>query len=213
VTGDSSEPRARLGKLFVIAAPSGAGKTSLVRALMERMPQLRFSVSYTTRRQRETERHGHDYFFVKHEEFEKMRDAGAFLEHARVFDNYYGTSREQVEALLAAGDNVLLEIDWQGAQQIRRAMPECRTIFVLPPSREALEQRLRGRGTDSDEVIARRLRDSIADMSHWREFDYVVVNDDFARAAADLEAIIEGAGERLRRDRSELQTLLPRLLG
>ena len=213
MTGDSSEPRARRGKLFVIDAPSGAGKTSLVRALMERMPQLRFSISYTTRRQRETEQHGRDYFFVKHDEFEKMRDAGEFLEHARVFDNYYGTSREQVESHLVAGDNVLLEIDWQGAQQIRRAMPECRTIFVLPPSRNALEQRLRGRGTDSDEVIARRLRDSIADMSHWNEFDYVVVNDDFARAAADLEAIINGAGEPLRRDRSELQTLLPRLLG
>ena len=201
------------GKLFVIAAPSGAGKTSLVRALMERMPELRFSISYTTRRKRETERDGRDYFFVTHEEFERMRDAGAFLEHARVFDNYYGTSREQVESLLAAGDNVLLEIDWQGAQQIRHAMPECRTIFVLPPSRAALEERLRGRRTDAEAVIARRLRDSIADMSHWNEFDYVVVNDDFARATADLEAIIAGAAEHLRRDRSELQTLLPRLLG
>jgi guanylate kinase len=207
------EQQVRPGKLFVIAAPSGAGKTSLVRALMQRMPELKFSISYTTRKQRETERHRHDYFFVSPAEFEQMRDAGAFLEHARVFDNYYGTSREQVESLLAAGDNVLLEIDWQGARQIRRAMPECRTIFVLPPSREALEQRLRSRGTDAEEVIARRLRDSIADMSHWNEFDYVVVNDDFARAAADLKAIIEGAGEPLRRDRPELQTLLPRLLG
>jgi guanylate kinase len=209
-----ADSRTRIrGKLFVIAAPSGAGKTSLVRALMERKPELQFSISYTTRKKRETERDGRDYHFVSHEEFEGMVARGAFLEHARVFDNYYGTSREQVESHLVAGDNVLLEIDWQGAQQIRRAMPECRTIFVLPPSRNALEQRLRGRGTDSDEVIARRLRDSIADMSHWNEFDYVVVNDDFARAAADLEAIIDGAGEPLRRDRSELQTLLPRLLG
>ena len=136
-----------------------------------------------------------------------------FLEHARVFDNYYGTSREQVERMLAAGDNVLLEIDWQGAQQIRRAMPECQTIFVLPPSRAALEERLRGRETDTDEVIARRLRDSIADMSHWSEFDYVVVNDDFDRAIADLEKIIAGRGEALRRDRAELQTLIPTLLG
>jgi guanylate kinase len=201
------------GKLFVIAAPSGAGKTSLVRALMERMPALRFSISYTTRRKRETEQEGRDYFFVSHDEFEQMVRDQKFLEHARVFDNYYGTSREQVERMLAAGDNVLLEIDWQGTQQIRRAMPECQTIFVLPPSRAALEERLRGRGTDSDEVIARRLRDSIADMSHWSEFDYVVVNDEFARATADLEQIITGQGEALRRVRAELQTLIPTLLG
>jgi guanylate kinase len=201
------------GRLFVIAAPSGAGKTSLVRALMQRMPALRFSISYTTRKPRETETNGRDYFFVQHEEFERMAARGEFLEYARVFDNYYGTSREQVESLLAAGDNVLLEIDWQGAQQIRRTMPECRTIFVLPPSQAALEQRLRGRKTDTDEVIARRLRDSIADMSHWDEFDYVIVNDDFQRAAADLEAIMRGSGEHLRRDRSELLTLVPKLLG
>jgi guanylate kinase len=201
------------GHLFVIAAPSGAGKTSLVRALMQRLPQLRFSISYTTRKQRENEVHGHDYFFVTKPEFERMRDAGEFLEHANVFDNYYGTSRKQVEERLAAGENVLLEIDWQGAQQIRRAMPEARTIFVLPPSRAALEQRLRGRATDSEEVIARRLKDSIADMSHWNEFDYVVVNDDFERATSELESIVAGRGEHLRRGRSELQTLLPSLLG
>ena len=165
---------ANRGKLFVIAAPSGAGKTSLVRALMERRPALRFSISYTTRKQRPNERDGHDYFFVDKAGFERMAAAGEFLEHARVFDNYYGTSREQVEQLLDQSQDVLLEIDWQGAQQIRRALPECRSIFVLPPSRAALEQRLRGRGTDSDEVIARRLRDSIADLSHWNEFDYIV---------------------------------------
>ena len=201
------------GNLFVIAAPSGAGKTSLVRALMERMPALRFSISYTTRKQRETEKDGRDYFFVTRDKFEQMVREEKFLEHARVFDNYYGTSREQVETMLAAGDNVLLEIDWQGAQQIRRAMPECQSIFVLPPSRAALEERLRGRGTDSDEVIARRLRDSIADMSHWSEFDYVVVNDEFTRASADLEQIVSGRGEALRRDRAELQTLIAALLG
>lgn len=201
------------GRLFVIAAPSGAGKTSLVRALMERLPALRFSISYTTRQQRPNETRGRDYFFVDHAQFERMVEAGEFLEHARVFDNYYGTSRAQVEQLLAAGDNVLLEIDWQGARQIRRAMPECRTIFVLPPSRAALEQRLRGRGTDSDEVIARRLRDSTADMSHWDEFDYVVINDEFERAVDDLASIVADRGEHLVRGRSELQTLLPRLLG
>jgi len=200
------------GKLFVIAAPSGAGKTSLVRALMQRRPALRFSISYTTRKQRPTERDEHDYFFVDKEKFERMVAAGEFLEHARVFDNYYGTSRQQVVQLLDEGQDVLLEIDWQGAQQIRRALPECRSIFVLPPSREALEQRLRGRGTDSDEVIARRLRDSLADLSHWNEFDYIVVNDDFDRATADLEAIVTGQGEQLRRDRAELRELLTKLL-
>lgn len=204
---------AERGKLFVIAAPSGAGKTTLVRALMQRRPALRFSISYTTRQQRQNERHGHDYFFVKKDEFERMVAAGEFLEHARVFDNCYGTSRKQVEQLLDEGQDVLLEIDWQGAQQIRRTLPECRTIFVLPPSRAALDQRLRNRGTDSDEVIARRLRDSLADLSHWNEFDYIVVNDDFARATEDLEAIVAGQGEHLRRERADLQALLAKLLG
>ena len=200
------------GKLFVIAAPSGAGKTSLVRALMQLRPALRFSVSYTTRQQRPNERDGHDYFFVDKPKFARMVAAGEFLEHARVFDNYYGTSRAQVEKLLDDGQDVLLEIDWQGAQQIRSALPECRSIFVLPPSREALEQRLRNRGTDRDEVIARRLRDSLADLSHWNEFDYIVVNDDFARATGDLQAIVTAKGEHLRRDRAELQALLAKLL-
>jgi guanylate kinase len=179
---------------------------------MQRRPALRFSISYTTRAQRPTERDQHDYFFVNKEKFEQMRDAGEFLEHARVFDNYYGTSRQQVRDMLEVGQDVLLEIDWQGAQQIRRALPECRTIFVLPPSREALEQRLRGRGTDSDEVIARRLRDSLADLSHWSEFDYIVVNDDFDRATQELDAIVTGQGEHLRRDRAELRELLAKLL-
>jgi guanylate kinase len=214
MTGSQNKenPRPR-GRLFVIAAPSGAGKTTLVRALMQRLPALRFSISFTTRKQRPTEQHERDYFFIGRDEFERMVEAGEFLEHARVFDNYYGTARSQVEAHLAAGDNVLLEIDWQGAQQIRRAMPECRTIFVLPPSRPALEQRLRGRQTDSEEVIARRLRDSIADMSHWNEFDYVVVNNDLDRAIADLEAILAGSGEHLRGNRYDRQTLVDALLG
>lgn len=201
------------GTLFVVAAPSGAGKTSLVRALIKRMPQLRFSISYTTRLRRETEQHGRDYFFVERPEFDRMVADGEFLEHAQVFDNCYGTARAQVESILAQGENVLLEIDWQGAQQVRAAMPECRSIFILPPSREALEQRLRGRATDSEEVIARRLRDSIADMSHWNEFDYVVINDDFERATRDLEAIAMGNGESLTGSRAEVQTLVRKLLG
>lgn len=200
------------GKLFVVAAPSGTGKTSLVRALMARMPELRFSISYTTRPKRENERHEHDYFFVDKETFERMIVASEFLEHANVYGNFYGTSRAQVEKVLAAGENMLLEIDWQGAQQIARALPERHAIFILPPSREALETRLRGRKTDTDEVIARRLRASIEDLSHWAEFDYVVINDDFERATAELEAIVRGAGEHLRRDRPEVKQLVERLL-
>jgi guanylate kinase len=200
------------GKLFVVAAPSGAGKTSLVRALMERQPDLRFSISYTTRKQRPNERHGHDYFFVDKTEFERMLPRGEFLEHAQVFDNFYGTSRAQVEDLLASGSNVLLEIDWQGARQIRQAMPERQDVFILPPSRAALEQRLRGRATDSDEVIARRLADSLADLSHWNEFEYVIVNDDFARATADLEAVLLGQAGHLRGDRAEVAGLVRELL-
>src|SRR5262245_34535179 len=133
----------KLGKLFVIAAPSGAGKTSLVRALLQREPHLRFSISYTTRKPRPTEVHGRDYFFVDHEGFEAMVAAADFLEHAKVFDNYYGTSKSQVQGILNNGANVILEIDWQGARQIRKAMPGCESIFILPPSRTELERRLR----------------------------------------------------------------------
>lgn len=200
------------GKLFVIAAPSGAGKTSLVRALLARDPQLRFSISYTTRKQRPTEQHGRDYFFIDHATFERMVAAGEFLEHAKVFDNYYGTSKAQVENTLASGHHVILEIDWQGARQIRSAMPECHSIFILPPSRAELEKRLRGRGTDSDEVIARRLRDSVSDMTHWNEFDYVVINDDFERALDELAAIVAGHGAALTGSRPEVRQLIRELL-
>ena len=200
------------GRLFVIAAPSGAGKTSLVRALMEREPSLGFSVSYTTRRQRPTETHGRDYFFVTPGEFEAMAARGEFLEHARVFDNRYGTARGQVETALAAGRNLILEIDWQGARQVRSAMPECVSIFILPPSRAELERRLRGRGTDAEEGLQRRLRDAASDMTHWNEFDYVVVNDDFATALDDLLAVVNGVGaERAAASRDGLAALALRL--
>jgi guanylate kinase len=198
---------ARRGRLFVIAAPSGAGKTSLVRALVERHPSLRFSISYTTRAKRPNETHGRDYFFVSKDEFQAMVGRGEFLEHAQVFDNYYGTARAQVEASLAAGQDLILEIDWQGAQQIRRALPECRSIFILPPSRDELERRLRGRGTDEEEVIQRRLKDAATDMTHWSEFDYVVVNDDFERALGDLHAIVHGRGNASLRGRAGLAEL------
>jgi guanylate kinase len=200
------------GKLFVIAAPSGAGKTSLVKALLDGEPRLRLSVSHTTRKRRPTEEDGREYHFVTPGEFQRRVDAGEFLEHARVFDNCYGTSRGFVEEQLAAGRDVLLEIDWQGAQQVRTRMPECVTIFILPPARQALAERLARRATDTAEVIARRLADAAADMSHYREFDYVVVNDDFARAVQDLKRIVEGHGEDLRSDRPQLASLVADLL-
>lgn len=181
--------------MFVIAAPSGAGKTTLVKALVNRNPNLKFSISYTTREIRETEEHGRDYFFVDETEFLELQKSGELLESAVVFDNLYGTSRSQVEAHLSIGDHVILEIDWQGAQQVRESMPDCVTIFILPPSRRELEQRLRGRRTDSDSVIARRLSDALGDMSHWEEFDYVIINDKLDEAVDELEAILAGEGE------------------
>ena len=209
----ASQPPRR-GRLFVITAPSGAGKTSLVRALMAREPGLRFSISYTTRPQRPTEMHGRDYHFVTGAEFEAMAERGEFLEHARVFDNRYGTARRQVEASLGAGQDLILEIDWQGARQIRRAMPECISIFILPPSRTELERRLRNRATDTDEVIQRRLRDAATDMSHWDEFDFVVVNDDFEQALEELLAIVRGTGpERSAARRPGLGALVAELTG
>ena len=200
------------GRLWVIAAPSGAGKTSLVKALLGNTPALRLSVSHTTRKRRDTEQEGREYHFVSVPEFERLRDAGEFLEHARVFDNFYGTSRGFVEQQLAAGHDVVLEIDWQGAQQVRRAMPQCVSVFILPPSRAALAERLARRATDTPEVIARRLADAAGDMSHYGEFDYVVVNDDFARAVQDLKQVIAGQAQDLGRDRPQLAPLLKDLL-
>jgi guanylate kinase len=200
------------GKLFVVAAPSGAGKTSLVKALLERKPELRLSISHTTRAMRPTEAHGREYYFVTVPEFLERIVRGEFLEHAQVFDNHYGTGRKPVEDQLAQGRNVILEIDWQGARLVRATMPECSSVFILPPSRRALEERLRKRATDSDAVIARRLRDAVGDMSHWSEFDYVVVNDDFERAVADLGRIVEGQGEPLAANREALAPLLADLL-
>jgi guanylate kinase len=182
-------------RLFVIAAPSGAGKTTLVKALTTRNPDLRFSISYTTRPKRRSEADGVDYLFVDEDRFDELREAGALLESAEVFDNFYGTSREQVNEHLGNGHHVILEIDWQGAQQVREAMPECVTVFILPPSREELERRLRSRGTDTPEVIDRRLRDALSDMSHWSEFDYVIFNDDLDQAVAELEAVLAGGGD------------------
>ena len=204
----SSDPR-----LFVIAAPSGAGKTTLVHALTRKHPELRFSISYTTRKKRRTEADGVDYLFVDEPEFARLRNEGALLESAEVFDNYYGTSRHQVEQHLADGDSVILEIDWQGAQQVRESMPECVTIFVMPPSVEELERRLRNRRTDSDEVIARRLRDALSDMSHWDEFDYVIINDDLDQAVADIEAVLAGNADASSTGNVALRRAMARILG
>ena len=199
-------------RLFVIAAPSGAGKTTLVKALTTRNPELRFSISYTTRPKRRNEAHGVDYLFVGQDEFDRLRTDGALLESANVFDNFYGTSREQVEEHLAADHNVILEIDWQGARQVREAMPDCITVFILPPSREELERRLRSRGTDSEEVIERRLRDALSDMSHWDEFDYVIFNDDLDQAVADLEAVLAGRGAKSATTRPAVESAANKLL-
>ena len=182
------------GSLFVIAAPSGAGKTTLVHALLNRNPKLRFSVSYTTRPPRQSETDGEDYFFVSKTQFRRMIAEDAFLEYAEVFDNWYGTGKEHVESLLAGQESVLLEIDWQGARQVRTAAPDAITVFILPPSIVELEQRLRGRRLDSDATIARRLRDSVSDMSHWNEFDYVIINANVDQATAELAEIVAGGG-------------------
>jgi guanylate kinase len=180
-------------RLFVIAAPSGAGKTTLVKALVQRNPDLTFSVSYTTRKKRNNEEEGKDYFFVSQQRFAQLEQAGELLESAQVFDNRYGTGRAQVEARLAEGHDVILEIDWQGARQVREAKPDCESVFILPPSLSELERRLRDRRTDSEAVIERRLKDAIGDISHWNEFDYVIINDDLRRSVLELEAIISGA--------------------
>ena len=204
---------ARRGALFVIAAPSGAGKTSLVKAVLDRDPSLRVSVSHSTRKPRPHERDGEHYHFVTVDEFKRLVAAGEFLEHAQVFDNFYGTGRAQVEALRNAGHDVILEIDWQGAQQVRKAQPDCRSVFILPPSRAELEARLRNRKTDSEQVIERRLRDAVADMSHYSEFDRVVVNDDFETAVSQLLSILRGGGSEFDAKRAALAPLVADLLG
>lgn len=187
----------KTGTLFVLSAPSGAGKTTLVKALMARDLNLCFSVSFTTRKPRPGEVPEIDYFFVDEARFNAMVAADEFLEHARVFGNLYGTSRTQVNSVLASGQNVLLEIDWQGARQIRKNAPRCCAIFIMPPSVTELERRLRSRATDSEEVIQQRLSQALDDMAHWQEFDFVVINRDQRQASDDLSAIIQGQGQYL----------------
>jgi guanylate kinase len=200
-------------RLFVIAAPSGAGKTTLVHATVMNSPDLRFSISYTTRPQRSNEVDGRDYHFIDMAEFEKLRAEDDLLESATVFDNLYGTSRRQVEEILSDGHNVLLEIDWQGARQVRESMPDCVTIFVMPPSLAELERRLRDRRTDSDEVIERRLRDAVSDMGRWHEFDYVIINDDLDQAVATLEAVLGGGGAASATENADLRARVAEIIG
>jgi guanylate kinase len=178
------------GNLYIVSAPSGAGKTSLVNALIQRVDHLQVSISHTTRTCRPGEVDGVNYHFTTRAEFERMLEAGAFLESAEVFGNHYGTSQEWVRATLATGSDVILEIDWQGAQQVRRLMPDAISIFILPPSRSALQERLNNRGQDPMEVIEQRMAAAISEMSHYAEADYLVVNDDFDTALQELGAIL-----------------------
>ncbi|MEG5265063.1 guanylate kinase [Pseudomonas sp. JDS28PS106] len=177
------------GTLYIISAPSGAGKTSLVKALMDARPEIRVSVSHTTRAMRPGETDGVNYHFVDRAEFVRMIEHGDFLEQAEVFGNLYGTSQSHLQQTLDEGHDLILEIDWQGAQQVRQLMPAARSIFILPPTQQALRQRLTNRGQDSDDIIEARMREAVSEMSHYVEYDYVVVNDDFATALDDLKAI------------------------
>ena len=186
------------GLLFTVSAPSGAGKTSLVKALVERNPSIRISVSHTTRAKRPGEVDGQDYHFVGKDEFIKRVSEGGFLEHAEVFGNYYGTSQQAVDRLLQQGHDVILEIDWQGAAQVRRLRPDVVSVFILPPSRAVLEQRLRARGQDSEAVIAHRLAAAREEISHYGESDYLIVNEDFERALQELDTVVRS--RRLRRE-------------
>lgn len=187
-----------LGTLFIISAPSGAGKTSLVKALLQRIDRVEVSISHTTRQPRPGERDGSDYHFIDKPAFEVLVKAGEFLEYAQVFDNYYGTSRGGVLERLDAGVDVILEIDWQGARQVRQAVSGVVNVFVLPPSLEALRERLTARGQDSDAIIDRRMLDAVTEMSHYHEYDYLIFNDEFEHAVTELQSLFVAL--RLRRE-------------
>jgi guanylate kinase len=200
------------GRLYIISAPSGAGKTSLVAALLKTDSAIEVSVSHTTRKPRPGEQDGVNYHFVNIQAFEQLISDGAFLEHAKVFDNYYGTSRVWIESRLAAGQDVILEIDWQGAQQVRKVMPNAMSIFILPPSKNALRSRLMGRGQDSEETIERRMSEAESESSHYGEYEYLVINDDFDVALADLVSIFRAqrllTGQQTLRNANILSELL-----
>lgn len=200
------------GTLYIVAAPSGAGKSSLVNALIKRLPFVYLSISHTTRPVRPGETDGEHYHFSSADEFLEMVGRGEFLEHAQVFDNYYGTSQVYVQRQLDAGHDVILEIDWQGAQQVRKLMPDCKSIFILPPSREALLERLEKRQQDSAEVIERRMRDAVSEMSHYAEFDYLIINDDFYKALDELCTIFTANRVTIDQQKQRYETLIEQLL-
>lgn len=202
----------RKGKLYVVSAASGAGKTSLVSALLAQVTDIEVSVSHTTRASREGEVDGVNYHFVDAAKFEEMVEAAEFFEHATVFGNMYGTSQRHVEQQLNSGKDVILEIDWQGARQIRQLIPECSTIYIAPPSASALRERLTSRGQDDDEIINRRMREAVSEMSHYVEFDYLVINDEFDKAKENLIAIIMGNRMSIDRQQEEHAELLKKLL-
>ena len=199
-------------QLFILSAPSGAGKTSMVREACSRVDNLVVSVSHTTRGKRPKDRDGEDYHFVDEPTFHDMISQAAFLEHAQVFGNYYGTAQKSVEDLLKGGKDVLLEIDWQGADQVRRLMPEACGIFIVPPSREILESRLRGRASDSEEVIERRIADAVSDMRHFSNYDYLIINDDFEKAVSELCAVVISRRVAVNRQADERSDIISALL-
>ena len=205
-----SSPK-RKGTLFIICAPSGAGKTSLVRALVDAIPDLHVSISHTTRPPRPNEKHGVDYFFASEDEFQALLEQDRFLEHATVFDHLYGTSRAWVQEQLADGKDIILEIDWQGAQQARSVIEDAVGIFILPPSLTALEERLKGRG-DDERNVRRRMRDAVSELEHYGEFDYLVVNDFFDRTLKQLAAIITASRHDYHRQRAYYEEILRKLL-
>lgn len=200
------------GKLYIVSAPSGAGKTSLVRQLIADLDQLTVSISHTTRPMRPGESHGQDYYFVSIAEFHVMLQQHAFLEHAQVFDNFYGTAQQTVQENLDRGLDVILEIDWQGAQQIKKLCPDSLSIFILPPSTAILQQRLRNRGQDDEQTIDRRMRDAVTEISHYAEFDYLVVNDVFGQALSELKSIIIANRLTRQKQQQQLKSLLAALL-
>ncbi|AXQ50327.1 guanylate kinase [Pseudomonas vlassakiae] len=200
------------GTLYIVSAPSGAGKTSLVTALIKADPRVSVSVSHTTRAMRPGEEHGVNYHFVSHDEFKALIAKGDFLEHAEVFGNFYGTSRSALQEVLDRGNDLILEIDWQGAQQVRKLMPEARSVFILPPSQQALRERLDGRGQDSEAIIAGRMKEAVSEMVHYDEYEYVIINDDFDVALEELKAVFVANRLLLKKQQQGNSELLKELL-
>ncbi len=202
------------GTLYIISAPSGAGKSSLIQALFKTQPayDMQVSISHTTREKRPGEVEGEHYYFVSVDEFKQLIKQDAFLEYAEVFGNYYGTSRPRIERVLSQGIDVFLDIDWQGARQIREKMPNSRSIFILPPSKDELARRLQGRGQDSDEIIAKRMDKAVQEISHYAEYNYLIINDDFDLALHDLKAIIRTERLLLERQKQRNEALISKLL-